>query len=78
MSFDIFYLFSISRESKSEFNIPPECEDAYPKVIDGKFVKCPQEKDDYNPVCGSNNQTYFNECVLMSDKCFGDLSLGTG
>ena len=63
-------------EDEEEFEIPAECENAYPKVVDGKFVKCPQEKEDYKPVCGSNNQTYFNECVFMTDKCFGDLSLG--
>ena len=56
--------------------IPEECVDAYPKVIDGKFVKCPQEDTDYDPVCGSNGQTYFNECVFLSEKCFGNMDLG--
>ena len=69
-------LEELEETEDEEFEIPPECEDAYPKVVDGKFVKCPQEKEDYKPVCGSNNQTYFNKCVFMTDKCFGDLSLG--
>ena len=69
-------LEELEETEDEEFEIPPECENAYPKVVDGKFVKCPQEKEDYKPVCGSNNQTYFNKCVFMTDKCFGDLSLG--
>lgn len=68
-------LEELEKTEDKEFEIPAECENAYPKVVDGKFVKCPQEKDDYEPVCGSNNQTYFNKCVFMTDKCFGDLSL---
>ena len=63
-------------EEDEEVDIPPECIGAYPKVVDGKFVKCPEEDGDYEPVCGSNGQTYFSRCVFLSDKCFGNMDLG--
>jgi len=65
----------VDEEEEEEVDIPPECIGAYPKVIDGKFVKCPEEDGDYEPVCGSNGQTYFSRCVFLSDKCFGNMDL---
>ncbi|CBY30524.1 unnamed protein product [Oikopleura dioica] len=48
----------------------PKCVDAYPKFIDGKFEKCPSSKENYKPVCGSDEITYFNECHFTSTICF--------
>jgi len=62
-------------EEEDVLNIPPECIGAYPKVVDGKFVKCPEDDADYDPVCASNGQTYFNRCNFLSDKCFGNMDL---
>jgi len=62
-------------DEEDELDIPPECIGAYPKVVDGKFVKCPEEDGDYDPVCGSNGQTYFSRCSFLSDKCFGNMDL---
>lgn len=35
------------------------------------LVDCPEAcTADYSPVCGSNDKTYANECVMKAESCF--------
>jgi len=36
-----------TEETSDEWTLPEECQDAYPKFIDGKLEKCPRDRDNY-------------------------------
>lgn len=48
-----------------------DCADAFPKYVGDELQKCPRGADSYKPICGNDGTTYYNDCILNSERCMG-------